>query len=87
MQPFLNAIELAALLIRIIEQAEQDVDAVEDDALRAHFLGLGLEAGEHAVRSKSPALHDGRRQSGVEEEKLVRARAPEGPSRTSPRCP
>ncbi len=42
-QPVADAVDLAALRDRVVEQAEQHVDPVEDDARRMNLFGLGLK--------------------------------------------
>ena len=42
-QPVADAIDFATLGDRVVEQAEQHVDPVEDDARRVNLFGLGLK--------------------------------------------
>ena len=42
-KPVADAIDLSTLRDRVIEETQQHVDPVEDDALRMNLFGLGLE--------------------------------------------
>ncbi len=58
MEPVLETVDLLPLPHWVVENREQDVDAVEDNAPRVHHLGLRGEAGEHALDVEVAALDD-----------------------------
>ena len=70
-EPVADAVDLAPLRGRIVEQAEQHVDPVEDDALGIHRLRLGPEQGEHADQVEVAGLDDLGSQPRIEEEQLL----------------
>ena len=70
-QPVADAIQFAALEGLIVEQPEQHVDAVEDDARRLELASLRLEHAEHPGEVELAGLHHVRRQARVHEEQLL----------------
>ncbi|MFO0750511.1 MAG: hypothetical protein U1F43_33310 [Myxococcota bacterium] len=83
-EPVAQAIHLAPLGAAVVEQAQQHVDAVEDDALGVDGLGLGLEDGQHAQQIEVAATPR-RERGGRRGRRASSSRAPAGPSRRSRR--
>ena len=70
-KPVADTIELSTLRDRVIEESQQHVDPVEDDARRLNFVGFRLEHGKHADQVEFPSLHDIRREVRIQEEELL----------------
>ena len=47
LEPFLDAIQFAALSRAVAQQVQQNVQCIEDDHRSAHFLGVRFESRQH----------------------------------------
>ena len=86
-QPVADAIDFSTLRHRVVEEAEQHVDPVEDDARRMNLFGLGLKEGEHADQVEFPRLHDRLERGAHPGRRASSFRAREDPIRTWRRWP
>ena len=56
-EPFLDPVKLAALGRAVVEQAQEHVERIQDDQLRAHFARFRLEPREQAGEVKRAGFH------------------------------
>jgi hypothetical protein len=66
-----EAIDFSTLRHRVIEEIQQHVDPVEDDALGMDLVHFGLKDMQHAQQVEFPCLHGVRREACIEEEELL----------------
>ncbi len=70
-QPVADAVDLAHLRDRVVQQRQQHVDAVEHDPARAELVLLRLEHGEHAGEIELARMHYLGGEARVDEAELL----------------
>ena len=70
-QPLVQPVDLPPFRRRVGQQRQHDIQGIEHDAPRPHFLDLGLQRRQHPAEIEIPRLDQVGHRLGVQEEQLL----------------